>query len=78
MGKLGEIIKKNEVKIGVIAVPSDYAQKITDLLVNNNITTILNFAPVAINVPKNVQLRNVDLSVNLEILTFNMVNNLTN
>ncbi len=73
MGKLGEIVKKNDVRIGVIAAPSEYAQKIADLLVDNNIKTILNFAPVAINVPKGVQLRNVDLSVNLEILTFKMV-----
>lgn len=78
MEKLGEIIKEKEVKMGVIAVSAEYAQQIADLLVKNNICAILNFAPAVIKVPEDVQLRNVDLSVNLEILTFNIVNNVKN
>ena len=66
------IIKKNQVEIGIITVPGEWAQDIADLLIKNNVTTILNFAPKLLSVPNNVIVRNVDLSVNLEILTFNI------
>jgi len=71
---LPDIVKKNQVKIGIITVPSEYAQDIADLLIENNVTTLLNFAPKLLSVPRNVIVRNVDLSVNLEILTFNVTN----
>ena len=72
---LTEVVEENEIEIGVIAVPAEHAQEAADLLVENEISAILNFAPAVLNVPDNVNLRNVDLSVNLEILTFNIVNN---
>jgi len=71
---LPEVIKKNQVKIGIITVPSEYAQDIANLLIENNVTTLLNFAPRLLAVPRDVIVRNVDLSVNLEILTFNVTN----
>ena len=71
---LREIIIEKKVKMGVIAVPAEYAQQTADLLVENNVSAILNFAPAVIKVPEEVQIRNVDLAVNLEILTFNIGN----
>ena len=47
-------------------------KKVADLLVGAGLKAILNFAPVVLSVPPEVELRNVDLSVNLEILTFNL------
>ena len=41
-------------------------------MIKNGLVAILNFAPVSLNVPEHIELRNVDLSVNLEILTFNL------
>ena len=38
----------------------------------DKIKGILNFAPITLSVPKNVQIRNVDVAVNLEVLTFNI------
>lgn len=72
MEKLEQMIQENEVKMGIIAVPSDFAQDIVNLLVKYGIKAILNFAPRAINVPDDVELRNVDLAVNLEVLTFKL------
>ena len=67
-----EIIKKEGVKIGIVAVPAKYAQEAVDILVRADIEAILNFASRAISVPEHIEVRNVDLSVNLEILTFNL------
>jgi len=72
INKLKEIVKEKEVDIGIIAVPAPFAQDVADTMVESGISAILNFAPIVISVPVEVELRNVDLAVNLEILTFNL------
>lgn len=72
MENVEQVIHEKEVKMGIIAVPSDFAQDIVNQLVKNGIKAILNFAPRAINVPDDVEIRNVDLAVNLEVLTFKL------
>ncbi|KUO51566.1 MAG: redox-sensing transcriptional repressor rex [Desulfitibacter sp. BRH_c19] len=74
MDRLPKIVKEYKVKMGIITVPSEHAQDVANYLIENNVTSILNFAPRVLNVPKDIIVRNVDLSVNLEILTFNMIN----
>lgn len=70
--QLEETASANKTQIGIIAAPSPFAQEIADKLVNSGVKAILNFAPVVLNVPPEVELRNVDLAVNLEVLTFNV------
>ena len=70
--KIEEIVPKTKTQIGVITVPGIFAQEVADKLVKCGVSAILNFAPVVLNVPPEVELRNVDLSVNLEVLTFNV------
>lgn len=70
--QLVEISSSNKTQIGIIAAPSTVAQEVADKLVNSGVKAILNFAPVVLNVPPEVELRNVDLAVNLEVLTFNV------
>lgn len=70
--RLVEVVKQNRTQIGIISVPSAAAQEITDKLVKAGVQAILNFAPVVLNVPPEIELRNVDLAVNLEVLTFNV------
>jgi redox-sensing transcriptional repressor len=60
----------NRVDIGVIATPEEAAQEIADLLVSLGVKGILNFAPKRLMVPANVRLRNVNLAVALESLSF--------
>lgn len=67
-----EIVKQERVQIGIIAVPAPFAQEVADALVQAGVKAILNFAPRVISVPDDIELRNVDLAVNLEILTFNL------
>ncbi|SMB92131.1 redox-sensing transcriptional repressor [Desulfonispora thiosulfatigenes DSM 11270] len=67
-----KIIRELDVKIAIIAVPAEHAQGVADHLANCNVMAILNFAQHVISVPEHIELRNVDLAVNLEILTFNL------
>ena len=56
--------------IGIIATPAVAAQEVADRLVAAGVTSILNFAPAVISVPKGVSMRKVDLSIELQILSF--------
>ncbi len=56
--------------IAVIATPAAHAQETVDRLVQNGVTAILNFAPVHIDAPTHVAVRKVDLSTELQILSF--------
>jgi redox-sensing transcriptional repressor len=70
MYKLDEFVRQNQVTIGVVAVPAASAQETVDILVRAGVSGILNFAPKAVATPGDVELRSVDLSVNMEILSF--------
>jgi redox-sensing transcriptional repressor len=65
-----EVIRRFDVTIGVIATPAAVAQNVADRLVGADVTSILNFAPVVLNVPSGVEVRKVDLSIELQILAF--------
>lgn len=73
--RLNDRVKEHKVDIGVITVPAVAAQEVTDKLVSAGIKAILNFSPRILKVPADVVLRNVDLSVNLEVLSFNLAYN---
>lgn len=63
---------KNGISVGIIAAPAAAAQEIADLLCENGVPSILNFAPVVLNVPEGVHLRQVDVATELQILGFYM------
>lgn len=63
-------LETTPVDIGVVATPEEAAQEIADLLVELGVKGILNFAPKQLTVPANVRLRNVNLAVALESLSF--------
>jgi redox-sensing transcriptional repressor len=56
--------------IGILAVPGPAAQDVTDRLVAVGVRSILTFAPVSLSVPDGVQVRKVDLGVELQILAY--------
>lgn len=72
--RLGEVIAEKKVSIGIIAVPATAAQEVADKLTEAGVACILNFAPVALTVPENVKVRDVDLSGELETLSYFLVN----
>jgi len=65
-----DILEERPVEIGVIATPEHAAQGIADLLVEQGVRGILNFAPRQLVVPKDVRLRNVNLAMALESISF--------
>jgi redox-sensing transcriptional repressor len=67
---LEKIVEENGVSIGVITTPAGVAQEVCDRLVNAGVTSILNFAPTVLSVPDGVDVRKVDLSIELQILAF--------
>lgn len=67
---LEQVIDDNGVSIGVIATPAASAQPVCDRFVAAGITSILNFAPTVLSVPDGVDVRKVDLSIELQILAF--------
>src|SRR5213076_352003 len=63
-------IKARAIQIAIVAVPAESAQAVADQLVAAGIKAILNFAPARLKVPRDVRLKNVDLSIELETLSF--------
>ncbi len=67
---LEAIVADRGVSIAVLALPANSAQVVVDRLVAAGITGLLNFAPVHLDAPDHVSVRNVDLSTELQILSF--------
>jgi redox-sensing transcriptional repressor len=67
---LENVIKRRGVSIVVIATPAQAAQEVADRVIDAGVTSILNFAPVVLSVPEGVEVRKVDLAIELQILAF--------
>lgn len=70
--KLEQVISENDVRIGVITVPASAAQDAANQLIHAGIKAILNFAPTVLNIPDEIEIRDMDLSTRLELLTFRL------
>ncbi len=70
MTELAAVASTTPIAIGIIAVPATVAQEVADALVEAGVVSILNFAPAVLNVPERISLRKVDLSIELQILSF--------
>ncbi len=67
---LPKIVRRHSIAIAVIATPAEAAQDVADALVAAGVTSILNFAPAIVTVPDGVDVRKVDLSIELQILAY--------
>ena len=65
-----KIVRRERIKIAVIAVPAAAAQGVVNTVVAAGIKAILNFSPGTLKVPPDVKLKSVDLTVSLESLSF--------
>ncbi len=70
LDELDEVVRAAGACIGVITTPAAAAQSVCDRLVAAGITSVLNFAPALLQVPPGVDVRKVDLSNELQILSF--------
>ncbi len=64
------LVKQEHIDIAVIAVPADSAQGVVNTAVQAGIRAVLNFSPGTLKVPPGVKLKNVDLTVSMESLSF--------
>jgi redox-sensing transcriptional repressor len=67
---LRKVVALRKIKLALLCVPADVAQRVADLLVASGIHGILNFAPVMLTVPTHVSVVAVDLSIQLENLAY--------
>ena len=68
--ELRGVARREQITIAVIAVPTDAAQSVVNTIVAAGIKAVLNFSPGALQVPPDVKLKSVDLTVSLESLSF--------
>ena len=68
--QINELVKKEDIKIGIITVPADQGQATADRLVKAGIKGILNYAPKSVSVPKDVYLEEYDMITSLEKVAF--------
>ena len=72
---IANIVAENaelKARIGIIAVPASAAQEVAEAIVEANVPTILNFAPVVLKLPKHIVVRNVDFVQELAVLSFHL------
>jgi redox-sensing transcriptional repressor len=67
---LDDVVSSTQASIGVITTPAEVAQSVCDRLAAAGVRSILNFAPVTLAAPDGVDVRKVDLSVELQVLAF--------
>lgn len=70
--ELEHVIRSEGIQIGIVAVPSDGAQEVTDRLVEAGVRGILNFAPTQLEVPTGVSVRDVDMALEMEGLAYQL------
>jgi len=65
-----KVIQENGLKIAMIAVPAEAAQKVADQLVEAGVCAILNYAPISLNVPVDVRVQYIDPAIHLQRMTY--------
>jgi redox-sensing transcriptional repressor len=70
IASLSHRVQEMDVKIAIVAVPAQAAQTVVDLLTQSGIKAILNYAPITVKVPSDVQVQYIDPVVHLQRMTF--------
>ena len=70
MENLNNIISEHGIKMAIIAVPAIAAQKVADKLIEAGIKAILNYAPITLSTPDNIQVQYIDPVMHLQRMTY--------
>ena len=70
MSQLGETVRQRSIKIGMVAVPAEHAQVVTDLLIEAGVQAILNYAPINLKAPDSVRVQYIDPVLHLQRMTY--------
>lgn len=65
-----EAVRQNKVKVAMLTVPAFAAQEVANLLVKAGVKAILNYAPIHLNVPKDVRVQHIDPATHLQRMTY--------
>lgn len=68
--EMAKFVNENDVRMAILAVPMSAAQGVVNQLVAAGVQAILNFSPTVVDVPDDVMVKNVDLAVELENLSY--------
>ncbi len=71
---LPEVLRGQEIEIGIVAVPAASAQQVIDMLVASGVKGILNYAPIAPQVPPHVRIKDIDPVLSLQSMTYYVKN----
>jgi redox-sensing transcriptional repressor len=70
MDEIPEVLSEHQVRMAILCVPVEAAQSIVNVLIENGVTGILNFAPIVLLTPEGVTVNNVNLAIELENLSY--------
>ena len=69
-----EYLEEEKIQIAIIAVPANVAQRVVNSLTDAGVRAILNFAPLSLKVPDGVMIKNENMSIELEALSYFLTN----
>lgn len=72
--EMEDVLRDEAIDIAIIAVPAEVAQSVVDRVVDAGVRAILNFAPTKLTVPAGVALKNVNMALELEGLSYALAN----
>jgi redox-sensing transcriptional repressor len=68
--KLPGVVRRKDIRVGIVAVPADEAQRTAEMLVSAGVRGIVNFAPVRLHVPRDVFVEDMDMTMSLEKVAY--------
>ena len=78
LSRLHDVCVKHQIRIGIITVPAEHAQKVCDLLIENGIRAIWNFAPKHLDVPDEILVQNENMAASLALLSKHLSDRMKN
>jgi redox-sensing transcriptional repressor len=67
-----EVVAEQGIEIAILTVPVDVVQEVADRVVASGVRAILNFAPVRLEAPEGVIVRQADVAAELQILSYHL------
>lgn len=69
-----DYLEEEKIQIAIVAVPANVAQGVVNSLTEAGVRAILNFAPLSLKVPDGVMIKNENMSIELEALSYYLTN----
>ncbi len=70
MSELADTVRGENIKLAMIAVPAEHAQKVAETLIDAGVRAILNYAPINLNVPAGVYVQYIDPVLHMQRMTY--------